>query len=295
MITDSQALLNTGQIIFGIIVIGVIGLVSDFAFKWAQPAALSLERSRDAAMQPSSSSRASARTFPGVRGGAPTRRAAADRRSRSPTTTSSPSSGRPAAASRRCCASSPGSTRRPTGRVLLDGAPVTRPGRRPRHGVPELHAVPVAHRAREHPLRPARAAACREARQDEIAALLHRPASASRASSTITRRCSRAACSSARRSRARSPTIPKILLLDEPFGALDNQTRALMQELLLGIWEARAEDGAVRHARHRGGDLHGQPRGRDDGAARAASRPRSRSTCRIRGTTRSRRRRSSRR
>jgi NitT/TauT family transport system permease protein len=33
MITDSQALLNTGQIIFGIIIIGVIGLVSDLAFK----------------------------------------------------------------------------------------------------------------------------------------------------------------------------------------------------------------------------------------------------------------------
>ena len=33
MITDSQALLNTGQIIFGIIVIGIIGLVSDFLFK----------------------------------------------------------------------------------------------------------------------------------------------------------------------------------------------------------------------------------------------------------------------
>ena len=44
MITDSQALLNTGQIIFGIIIIGLIGLVSDFLFKavnqrlfpWAQ-------------------------------------------------------------------------------------------------------------------------------------------------------------------------------------------------------------------------------------------------------------------
>lgn len=44
MITDSQSLLATGQIIFGIIVIGLIGLVTDFAFKagnralfpWAQ-------------------------------------------------------------------------------------------------------------------------------------------------------------------------------------------------------------------------------------------------------------------
>jgi NitT/TauT family transport system permease protein len=35
MITDSQALLATDQIIFGIIVIGLIGLVSDTAFKWA--------------------------------------------------------------------------------------------------------------------------------------------------------------------------------------------------------------------------------------------------------------------
>ena len=33
MITDSQALLATDQIIYGIIVIGLIGLVSDFAFK----------------------------------------------------------------------------------------------------------------------------------------------------------------------------------------------------------------------------------------------------------------------
>jgi NitT/TauT family transport system permease protein len=35
MIMDSQRLLDTGQMIFGILSIGVIGLASDLAFKWA--------------------------------------------------------------------------------------------------------------------------------------------------------------------------------------------------------------------------------------------------------------------
>src|SRR5262249_31377283 len=37
MITDSQALLDTGQIIFGTVIIGVVGLVSDYLFKALTP------------------------------------------------------------------------------------------------------------------------------------------------------------------------------------------------------------------------------------------------------------------
>ena len=149
MITDSQALLATDQIIFGIIVIGLIGLVSDFVVQGAQPAAVSLGATGAMMQHPSRARRR-----------APLRQATHWRCRRPtstwPRTTSSPSSARAAAARARCCASSPGSISQTAGEVMLDGQRIDRPRRRPRHGVPELHAVPVADGARQRLLRPAR-------------------------------------------------------------------------------------------------------------------------------------------
>ena len=51
----------------------------------------------------------------------------------------------------------------------------------------------------------------------------------------ISRGRSPAACSNAWRSRARSPPKPRLLLLDEPLAAVDAQTRADIQDLLLKL------------------------------------------------------------
>ena len=92
-----------------------------------------------------------------------------------------------------------------TGRVLLDGAPVTGPGA-DRGMVFQSYTLFPWLTVRENICFGLRERGMPQARQDEIARALTSTRSASPASSTTIRRCSRAACSSARRSRARSPT-----------------------------------------------------------------------------------------
>ena len=54
---------------------------------------------------------------------------------------------------------------------------------------------------------------------------------------------------------------PDIILMDEPFSALDIQTRQLMENEVLELWARQEEGGAVHHPRPRRSHRHERPRG----------------------------------
>ena len=62
---------------------------------------------------------------------------------------------------------------------------------------------------------------------------------------------------------------PQLLMLDEPFGALDQFTREELWAIMQDLWIDAAADGAAGHPRSQGSRLSRQPHLRHAGAARA--------------------------
>jgi ABC-type nitrate/sulfonate/bicarbonate transport system ATPase subunit len=122
-----------------------------------------------------------------------------------------------------------------TGRVLLDGEPVSRPG--PDRGmVFQSYTLFPWLTVRENICFGLREKGMAPARQGEIADYFIAQTGLAGFENHFPKMLSGGMQQRTALARALA-NDPKMLLLDEPFGALDNQTRALMQELLLGIWE----------------------------------------------------------
>ena len=156
-----------------------------------------------------------------------------------------------------------GLLKRSHGDIVVGGKLGHEADHRRRHRLPGPPAARVPHRdrqrhaARGHPRpaaeddRGAREGAVRAAPADAGDAQVSAPALRRHAPARLARF-------------ARWCTIRPLLLMDEPFGALDALTRLQVRTDLEALWLRRRPDGALHHAQRRGGGRPLRPHPRDE-------------------------------
>jgi len=137
------------------------------------------------------------------------------------------------------------------GKILIDGGRCPRHRRRPRHGVPELHVVRLAHRAPERRVRLELKGVPAAERRKQALEIISQVGLKDFADALPKQ------LSGGMKQRvaiARSLiNKPRLVLMDEPFGALDPQTALGHADADPRHLEEAGQHGAVRHPRHQRG------------------------------------------
>ena len=159
-----------------------------------------------------------------------------------------------------------GRTRRAhRGRVAWCGQPVAAATRDARHGVPGADAHAVGERRSRNVRLPLDLARATREDADARAAEALAGVGLAEAGAQLSARAL-GWHADARLDRPRAGVQPALLLMDEPFAALDEFTRHRLDDDLVALWHARGLTVAVRDAQHPGSRVPRDARGGDGGA-----------------------------